>query len=119
MRVSVCPFSGKVALIMEPYAVIETGGKQYWVQAQQRLEVETLLAKPGEKVEISPVLALWDGTSLKIGTPVVPEAKVTATVLDHIRAKKVVSFKKKRRKGYKRKVGHRQPMTVLQIESVV
>jgi large subunit ribosomal protein L21 len=103
---------------MEAYAVIETGGKQYRVQAGDRLEVEKLEVEVGESVDIDKVLAVSDGKELKVGTPMLEGSKVTATVTDQIRGKKVINYKKKRRKGYERKVGHRQYLTVLKVESV-
>ncbi|MCX7590215.1 MAG: 50S ribosomal protein L21 [Kiritimatiellae bacterium] len=102
---------------MEPYAVIETGGKQYRVKPGDKLRVERIAAAVGSTTELTRVLAISDGSQLRIGTPHVEGAKVISTVLEHIRGRKVVSFKKKRRKGYKRKVGHRQSLTVLKIES--
>ncbi len=103
---------------MESYAVIETGGKQYRVLAGQELVVERLTAEAGSRVTLDRVLAQSDGTTLAIGTPLVAGAAVTAEVLEHSRAPKVVSFKKKRRKGYKRKIGHRQEQTRIKIESL-
>jgi len=103
---------------MEAYAVIETGGKQYRVQAGDQLEVEKLDAEVGAEVELDQVLAVSDGKELTIGAPTLSGSKVISTVLDQIRGKKVINFKKKRRKGYKRKVGHRQSLTVLKIESI-
>jgi len=103
---------------MEPYAVIETGGKQYRVQAGDSLSVELLEGEPGTAVVIDAVLALSDGKELTIGTPRVKGAKVSAEIVKQTKADKVVAFKKKRRKGYKRKVGHRQPLTVLRVASI-
>lgn len=103
---------------MEAYAVIETGGKQYRVQAGDTLEVEKLEVEIGSSVEISSVLAVSDGTHLTIGAPLVEAAKVVAKVDDQIRGNKIFNFKKKRRKGYTRKIGHRQSLTVLTIESI-
>jgi large subunit ribosomal protein L21 len=103
---------------MEAYAVIQTGGKQYLVRAGDTLQVERLPGKAGEKVEVQPVLAISDGAALRVGQPVIDGAKVTCTVLDHIRGKKVVSYKKLRRKGYERKIGHRQNLTVLKVDSL-
>lgn len=103
---------------MNAYAVIETGGKQYRVEVADTLQVERLPEEAGARVAIKPVLALSDGAELKIGTPGIENAEVTATVVEHIRGKKIVSFRKKRRKGYNRKVGHRQELTVLKIESI-
>lgn len=103
---------------MKPYAVIETGGKQYRVETENVFQVERLGAKDGEKIELKPVLAISDGTSLTIGKPHLDEARVTAVVVKHMRGSKIVSFKMKRRKGYSRKIGHRQELTVLKIESI-
>lgn len=103
---------------MEAYAVIETGGKQYRVQKGDSLEVEKLDAEIGTSVEITDVLAVSDGTSLTVGAPRVEAAKVVAKVEDQIRGNKIFNFKKKRRKGYSRKIGHRQSLTVLTIESI-
>jgi large subunit ribosomal protein L21 len=103
---------------MEAYAVVQTGGKQYLAQAKATLKVEKLSAQPGEKIDLTSVLALSDGTSLQVGTPEIAGAKVTATVVEHIRGVKVISYKKKRRKGYERKKGHRQSLTVLKVEAI-
>lgn len=104
---------------MEAYAVLETGGKQYRVKVNDTLRVERLNTQVGEKVEFAPVLAVSDGKTLQVGAPTAPGSKVIATVTDHIRAKKVVSFKKKRRKGYSRKKGHRQEQTALKVDSII
>ena len=103
---------------MEAYAVVATGGKQYRVKANDTLEVELLQAEPGQKIELDQVLALSDGTSLKIGKPTVAGAKVVATVVNNFLAPKVVYFKKKRRKGFKKTKGHRQDMMVIKIDSI-
>jgi len=103
---------------MEAYAVVETGGKQYLVQTGDTLNVEKLEAEVGAKVSLDQVLALSDGSTLKIGQPVVEGAAVQAVVEDQIRGDKIFNFKKKRRKGYTRKIGHRQSLTVLKVESI-
>ena len=104
---------------MEAYAVIETGGKQYRVQKDDVLAVERLAgAGVGKQVELGRVLALNDGSGLKAGAPEVAGAKVMAEVLAEVRAPKVVAFKKKRRKGYHRKVGHRQNLLKVKIASI-
>ena len=100
---------------MEAYAVIETGGKQYRVGAGETLDVERLDGEAGASIALDRVLALSDGTSLTVGTPTVEGAAVTAEILEHLRGPKVISFKKKRRKGYKRKQGHRQELTRIKI----
>lgn len=103
---------------MQAYAVIETGGKQYRVQAGDSLDIELLHVAENESVVIDKVLALSDGTELKVGTPYVEGAKVTLKVVKNFRGPKVISFIKKRRKGYKRTVGHRQELTRVTVESL-
>jgi large subunit ribosomal protein L21 len=103
---------------MEAYAVIETGGKQYRVKPGDTLEVEKLEVEVGASVKMDSVLAVSDGTNLTIGAPLVSNASVVAKVDDQIRGDKIFNFKKKRRKGYTRKIGHRQSLTVLTIESI-
>ena len=103
---------------MEPYAVVETGSKQFRVKAGDVLNVELLTGEPGTKVDL-PVLAVSDGTNLTVGTPDLAQIKVTATVVKHFRGEKVVSFRTTRRKNYQRKVGHRQEHTSLKIESII
>jgi len=103
---------------MEAYAVIETGGKQYRVEKETVLSVELLGVEAGETVEFDRVLAISDGQELTLGTPVIESAQVTATVVENFRDKKIVAFKKKRRKGYRNKKGHRQSLTKLKIETI-
>lgn len=103
---------------MDAYAVLETGGKQYRVTPGATLEIELLDAEAGQDVALTQVLALSDGKELKIGMPYVDGAKVVLTVVGHKRGKKLINFKKKRRKGYERKVGHRQELTVATVKSI-
>ena len=103
---------------MEAYAVIETGGKQYRVEAGQTIEIERLRDEAGQAVELSTVLALSDGASLKVGAPYVDGAVVTLEITEHFRGVKVINFKKKRRKGYHRKVGHRQELTRALVKTI-
>lgn len=103
---------------MKAYAVIETGGKQYRVEPGTTLKVERLPAEAGQQITLQPVLALSDGSNLTVGTPHLEGAQVTATVLRHLRGPKLIAYKKKRRKGYARKKGHRQELTELQIASL-
>jgi large subunit ribosomal protein L21 len=103
---------------MEAYAVVETGGKQYRVTPGMKLEVERLKAEPGQDVDAGAVLAVSNGSELTIGAPAVSGAKVVFTVVAHTRGDKVVNFKKRRRKGYERKVGHRQDLTVVTVKSI-
>ena len=103
---------------MNAYAVIATGGKQYLVHRDDVFEVELLRAEAGSEIELKPVLAVSDGTTLTIGRPSVENVSVKAVVIKHIRGPKVISFKMKRRKGYHRKKGHRQELTVLKIKEI-
>lgn len=103
---------------MEAYAVIETGGKQYRVQVGESIEIERLTVEKGAQTDLTSVLARSDGAVLTVGTPMIAGAKVTAEVVEHKRGTKVVAFKKRKRKGSKRKVGHRQELTILKILSV-
>ncbi len=100
------------------YAVIKTGGKQYKVSPGDVLKVEKLDAAPGDEVALSQVLMVVNGDDVTIGNPLVQGASVKARVLEQGRAKKVIVFKKKRRKGYKVKNGHRQPFTAIEIQEV-
>ena len=100
------------------YAVIQTGGKQYRVANGDVITVEKLEGEAGSTLAISPVLMLDDGKDTQVGTPIVEGAAVTAELLEQTRGKKIVVFKKKRRKGYQRTHGHRQDLTVLRIVDV-
>ena len=102
---------------MEAYAVIETGGKQYRVQKDDVIDVELLMKDGGDNVEFG-ALAVSNGNELSIGTPVVDGAKVKVSVVENFRGKKIYSFKKKRRKGYRRKIGHRQGLTKIKVEEI-
>jgi len=104
---------------MEPYAVLETGGKQYLVRAGDQLKVERLEAPAGARMELRPVLARSNGSKLEVGTPTIEGAGVVCTVLSHIRGPKLRIFKKRRRKTYARRRGHRQELSVLKIESIL
>ena len=98
--------------------VIKTGGKQYHVSEGDKLEVESLDAAPGDSIEFSEVLMLRDGETAEVGTPRIPGAKVTATVLEHGRGKKIRIIKFKRRKHYRRQAGHRQNFTRVEITGI-
>ncbi len=100
------------------YAVIKTGGKQYRVAAGDKLKVETLPAEVGEQVTISEVLAVAEGSDVKLGTPFVAGAAVVATVLAHGRHDKLTIFKMRRRKHFQKHAGHRQDFTELRIDSI-
>lgn len=103
---------------MNAYAVVETGGKQYLVRPEDTVTVELLPDKAGTETILTKVLAVSDGTNLKVGKPRLENASVNALVLKHIRGPKVVAYKQKRRKGYSRKKGHRQELTVLKIKEI-
>ena len=100
------------------YAIIKTGGKQYKVAPGDVVKVESLGAKAGETVEISEVLLAENAGDVKIGNPVLSGAKVTAEVVREGRAKKVLVFKHKRRKNYRKMRGHRQDFTELKIKEI-
>lgn len=99
------------------YAVIETGGKQYNVEVGQSIFVEKLEAEVGETIEFDRVL-LIKGDDLKVGDPIVKDAKVKATVEAQGKNKKVIIFKFKAKKNYRKKKGHRQPFTKVKIEAI-
>ncbi len=101
------------------YAVIKTGGKQYRVAKDDVIVVERLAGAAGDKIEIDQVLMLDDGAGPTLGTPLVDGARVAATVLDQSRGDKIIVFKKKRRKNYRRTMGHRQDLTVLRITDIL
>ena len=100
------------------YAIIQTGGKQYKVTEGSVLKVEKLNAHPGDRLTLDQVLMISDGDNVKVGNPVVPNAQVTAVVLEQGKEKKIVVFKYKRRKNYRRKQGHRQPYTKIKVEKI-
>ena len=99
------------------YAVIETGGKQYRVQKGERLRIEKLEAESGTTVNF-PVLLVSDGSAVKVGAPHVAGAQVTATVHGEELGEKLTIFKYRRRKGYRRKTGHRQQYTSVLIDDI-
>jgi large subunit ribosomal protein L21 len=100
------------------YAVIRTGGKQYKVAAGGKLKVESLPAEVGSAIEINDVLMVADGDDIKIGAPVLAGASVKATVLSHGRGEKVMIFKMRRRKHYRKTQGHRQNYTEIRIDGI-
>ena len=103
---------------MEAYAVLETGGKQTLVHVGDKIEIEKLSVEAGQDAVLETVLAVSDGTTLKVGAPYVEGAKVTLTVDGLITGKKVLNSKAKRRKGYRRLVGHRQQLTVATVKAI-
>jgi large subunit ribosomal protein L21 len=100
------------------YAVIKTGGKQYKVAAGDKLKVEKLTGDVGSTVVIDKVLLIADGETTTIGAPLVAGAKVNATVVSHGRGDKVMIFKMRRRKHYRKTQGHRQSYTEIQIDTI-
>ena len=100
------------------YAVLETGGKQYRVTAGDKLEVERLVVEVGQPFTFEKVLLVSRDGQLSIGAPTVSGAKVLADVLEHKRGEKDTIWKMKRRKGYHKKQGHRQELTVVQVKEI-
>ena len=100
------------------YAVIKTGGKQYKVAAGEKIKVEQIAADVGQEIVIDQVLAVGEGSTITVGTPLVPGATVTVTVLSHGRHDKIRIFKMRRRKHYQKRQGHRQNFTELQIGAI-
>ncbi|HEX3536109.1 MAG TPA: 50S ribosomal protein L21 [Stellaceae bacterium] len=100
------------------FAVIRTGGKQYKVAPDDLITVEKLEGEPGATLQLAEVLMVGDGDSFSAGTPLLDGATVSATLVEHKRADKILVFKKKRRHNYRRKKGHRQHQTVLRITEI-
>ncbi|MBB6622683.1 50S ribosomal protein L21 [Clostridium gasigenes] len=100
------------------YAVVKTGGKQFRVSVGDVLFVEKLIAEVDSTVELTEILAVSNGETLTVGKPMVEGAKVLAKVVAQGKAKKVIVFKYKRKKDYRRKNGHRQPYTKILIEKI-
>ena len=100
------------------YAVIKTGGKQYRVAQGDRLRVEKLAGNVGDTVSLGEVLLVGQGDGVKVGAPLVSGAKVEAKIVAQDRGKKIIIFKFRRRKNYRRTTGHRQPFTALEITGI-
>ena len=100
------------------FAVVKTGGKQYRVSEGDRLRIETLEAEAGASVQLDSVLMVGEGDSVKVGTPTVSNASVTAKIIDHGRAKKVKILKFRRRKHHMKRMGHRQNYTEVEITGI-
>jgi large subunit ribosomal protein L21 len=99
------------------YAIVRTGGKQFKISEGQIIQVPSIQAEVGSSVELE-VLAVGDDARAKIGSPVLEGTQVRATVLEHGRGRKIIVFKKKRRKQYKKTRGHRQGLTTVRIDSI-
>ena len=100
------------------YAIVEIAGQQFKVEKDQKVFVNRLQTEEGKKVNFDNVLLLADGSKVTVGAPAIDGAQVGAKVLKHLKGDKVIVFKKKRRKGYKKKNGHRQYLTEIQIDSI-
>ena len=100
------------------YAIVRTGGHQYKVAVGDQLDVEKLPVEPGEQVELNEVLMVSSDDQVTVGDPLVAGARVTATVVDQHRGDKIVVFKYKPKKRYRRKMGHRQDLTRLSISAI-
>jgi large subunit ribosomal protein L21 len=100
------------------YAVIKSGGKQYKVEKGDKLKVEKIDTEAGNNIDISDVLMLVDGDNVKIGTPLVKGAKVSATVENHGRGRKIKIVKFRRRKHHRKQMGHRQAYTEISITDI-
>jgi large subunit ribosomal protein L21 len=101
------------------YAIVEIAGQQFKVAKDQRVFVNRLATEEGKKVEFDNVLLIGDGDKVTVGAPAIDGAQVGAKVLKHLKGDKVIVFKKKRRKGYRKKNGHRQYLSEIVIESIV
>jgi len=100
------------------YAVIRTGGKQYRVSEGDTLEIETISGEPGAAITFDDVLLVGSDDETRIGTPIVDGAAVSGTIVNHGKHKKIIVFKFRRRKDYKRKNGHRQNFTRVRIDGI-
>ncbi|MDD2195621.1 MAG: 50S ribosomal protein L21 [Bacteroidales bacterium] len=101
------------------YAIVDIAGQQFKVQKDQKIFVHRLEAEEGTEMSFDKVLLVDNEGKITLGAPTIENAKVNVKVLDHVRGDKVIVFKKKRRKGYKVKNGHRQQFTQIQIEEIV
>uniref|UniRef100_A0A7C5AMD1 Large ribosomal subunit protein bL21 n=1 Tax=Desulfobacca acetoxidans TaxID=60893 RepID=A0A7C5AMD1_9BACT len=101
------------------FAIVQTGGKQYRVSPGDILRVERLPGERGDEVSLEQVLLVAQSEEVQVGQPLVPGARVLAEILRQGKAKKIMVFKKKRRKNYRRKQGHRQLYTAIQIKEIV
>ncbi len=100
------------------YAIVTIAGQQFKVVKDQQIIVNRLEGEEGKKLDFNDVLLVDDAGKVKVGAPSIKGASVSATILNHLRGDKVIIFKKKRRKGYEKKTGHRQDLTKIQIEGI-
>ena len=101
------------------YAVIKSGGKQYRVAPGQTIRLEKVSGEVGAKIELGNILLVENDGNIQVGSPLVANAKIEATVVEHDRAKKILVFKKKRKKQYRRTAGHRQDYTAVRIDNII
>ena len=101
------------------YAVIKSGGKQYRVAPGQTIRLEKVAGEVGAKIELGNILLVENDGNVQVGSPLIANAKIEATVLEHDRAKKILVFKKKRKKQYRRTQGHRQDYTAVRIDNII
>jgi large subunit ribosomal protein L21 len=100
------------------YAVFRTGGKQFRAEPGKKIRVPSLEVEPGESITFNDVLLASDGAEVQVGSPVLEGAKVMAEVVRHGRDRKIIVFKRKRRKNYRRKQGHRQGFTEIRVDEI-
>lgn len=100
------------------YAIVDIAGQQFKIKKDQKLYVNRLQQEEGAELEFAQVLLFANGNEIKVGTPMLEGITVKARVLAHLKADKILVFKKKRRKGYQKCNGHRQPLTQIQIEDL-
>ena len=100
------------------YAIFQSGGKQYRVTTGDTVDIEKMDIPNSEKVELANVLMVVDGDQIQVGTPTIENAVISGHVVGSVKGKKVTAFKSKRRKGYRRKVGHRQEYVKLHIDEI-
>lgn len=100
------------------YAILDVNNRQYKVKQGQEIYVDLQTAEPGDNLTFNRILLTEDGSNVTIGTPALDNASVSASVIGHVKGDKVIVFKKKRRKGYKVKKGHRQNFTKIRIDSI-
>jgi len=100
------------------YAVVNTGGKQYKVQKGETLRIEKIPGEVGSSVTFDKILMVADGENIRVGQPVLENVAVQARIVEQDKAKKILIFKYKRRKRYRRKNGHRQPFTAIRIDGI-
>ncbi len=101
------------------YAVITTGGKQYKVAPGDVVRVESLDAKKGDTIELKDVYMIADGDKVSVGKPTLPSAKVTAEVVEQGRGEKLIIFKHRKRKGFRKTTGHRQNYTAIKVKDIL